>query len=278
MTDRFTQALARGALVLDAAMGTRLIARGLDLSHDDPVFWNHSHPEMIRDLHKSDVLAGADALLTNTFGANRAWLARWGRADEVETINRRAVSLARESIGERGIVIGSVGPTAASNVGAYREQAEVLADAGVDAILLETHRAESAANALQEVQSVGRVPMFVSLVDWPDPVRDTAHRLSDLGATVLGANCQLGMAATLAMIERLKAATDLPLLAKPSAGLPNTRLEAPESFARAVPRLLAAGVRLVGGCCGTNEAHVAALRKACYDRNVRTEADEGPTP
>ena len=95
MTDRFLAALARGPLILDAAMGTRLVARGLDLAHDDPAIWNLSHPEAVAEIHARDVAAGSDAVLTNTFGANRPWLARSGRDDRVEAINRRAVALAR---------------------------------------------------------------------------------------------------------------------------------------------------------------------------------------
>src|SRR3954453_4253877 len=88
-SDRLRAAMARGPLVLDAAMGTRLIARGLDLLGDDPALWNLSHPGVVRELHARDVAAGSDAVVTNTFGANRIWLARYGRAKDVAEINRR---------------------------------------------------------------------------------------------------------------------------------------------------------------------------------------------
>src|SRR5215207_7751714 len=124
--DRLLSAMARGLLVLDAAMGTRLIARGLDLSGDDPALWNLSHPEVVRELHTRDVAAGSDAVVTNTFGANRHWLARYGRAEEVAAINRRAVGLAREAAGPGRFVLGSIGPTTSEAPGAAREQAEAL--------------------------------------------------------------------------------------------------------------------------------------------------------
>ena len=141
--------MARGLLVLDAAMGTRLIARGLDLSGDDPSLWNLSHPEVVRELHARDVAAGSDAVVTNTFGANRHWLARYGRAGEVAAINRRAVELAREAAGPGRFVLGSIGPTASEVPGAAREQAEALAGSGVDALLFETHTLEQAERALE---------------------------------------------------------------------------------------------------------------------------------
>src|SRR4051794_5009734 len=107
-SDRFRASMARGLLVLDAAMGTRLIARGLDLSCDDPALWNLSHPEVARGLHALDVAAGSDAVVTNTFGANRSWLARYGRAGDVAAMNRRAVELARQAAGPNRFVVGSI--------------------------------------------------------------------------------------------------------------------------------------------------------------------------
>ena len=268
MTDRFRAALAHGPLILDAAMGTRLIARGLDLSCDDPALWVLAHPELVSDLHARDVAAGSDAVLTNTFGANRVWLARFGQADQVAAINRRAVALARAAAGPDRFVIGTIGPTAARQPDACREQAELLADAGADALLFETHRADEAEIALRAV--VGRVPLalLVSLVTWPDAIAETAQRLADLGAAVLGGNCQDGIEPALRLAERLRPCTDLPLLIKPSAGRPDEGPETPESFAGAVPRLLTLNVRLLGGCCGTTEAHVAALRGACYPGTI----------
>lgn len=268
MNHRFAEAVALGPLVLDAALGTRLIERGLDLAHDDPAFWNLTHPEAVRVIHAQDVAAGADALVTNTFGANRAWLARWDRAAEVEAINRAAVANARQASSDHTLLLGSIGPTVAGSPDAVREQARVLADAGVDAILLETYQFDQALASLPYARSEVALPIIVSLVDWPADMADSADRLTDGGASVLGVNCQLGMARALELIERLAGATHVPLLAKPGAGRPGEDCDTPEQFAQAVPGLLASGVRLVGGCCGTTDAHVAALRAACYHRNA----------
>jgi methionine synthase I (cobalamin-dependent) len=258
-------ALARGPLVLDAAMGTRLIARGLPLDRDDPALWNLSHAADVFDLHARDVAAGADAVLTNTFGANRRWLDRFGHGSHVEAINRRAVAIARAAAGPDRFVIGSIGPTACDDREALSDQADVLVEAGVDALLFETCRAEQVTTALKWVRPRVAVPVFVSLVEWPAPVDAIVRRLEDTGADVLGGNCHDRMAAALRMAEALWGLTRLPILVKPAAGLPGAAPAAPESFAAAVPALRALGVRLFGGCCGTTEAHVAALRAACYD-------------
>src|SRR5436309_3398152 len=97
MTSRLLAAVQQGPLILDAAMGTRLCARGLDLRSDDPSLWNLTHPTEVLALHRRDVSAGSQVLFTNTFGANRSWLANYGRSDAVEALNRRAVELARQA-------------------------------------------------------------------------------------------------------------------------------------------------------------------------------------
>jgi 5-methyltetrahydrofolate--homocysteine methyltransferase len=282
MTDRLVAALARGPLVLDAAMGTRLVTRGLNLGADDPCLWNHDRPGEVAAIHARDVAAGAEALLTNTFGANRAWLARFGLPGRVVAINRRAVALARDAAGPDRLILGSIGPTAADDPVACREQAEALIEAGADALIFETHRDAQAEVALSAVRPIATVPLLVSLVAWPDDVSGAARRLADLGASALGGNCQPGMGPALRLAETLRRAIDLPIIVKPAASGPGLPLPAdPSSFAAAVPRLLALGPVLVGGCCGATEAHVAALRDACYagmGRSMQPEPEAGRTP
>lgn len=274
MTDRFRDAIARGPLLLDAALGTRLVALGLDLGADDPCLWNLARPEEVAAIHRRDVGAGAEAVVSNTFGANRHWLARFGRGRDVAAINGRAVALAREVAGPGRFVLGSIGPTASEDPGAVREQADSLLEAGADALLFETHRAAQGERALEALGHALPVPVIVSLFLWPDPLAGAVRRLEDRGATALGVNCQLGMAAARRSAEALRRVTPLPLLVKPSAGLPGEIPEAPESFAREVPALLALGPVLIGGCCGTTEAHVAALRASCYDGPVTPLRDD----
>jgi 5-methyltetrahydrofolate--homocysteine methyltransferase len=276
--DRLQAALTRGPIVLDAAMGTRLIALGLDLRSDDPALWNLTDPEAVAENHRRDVEAGADALLTNTFGANRAWLARSGRSGETAAINRAAVVLARTAAGADRLVIGSIGPTGADTAGAVREQAETLAEAGVDALLFETHTADQAEAALGQVSGAIALPLLVSLVAWPESPGETARRLEGLGASAIGGNCQLGMGPALRMAVALRGVCALPLIVKPSAGRPEDPPATPASFAESVPALVRLGAVLVGGCCGTTEAHVAAIRSACYHLGARRDPSHGSAP
>ena len=262
----FLDAAGLSPLVLDAALGTRLIARGLLLDRDDPSLWNLTHPDEVTTVHALDLAAGARAVLTNTFGANRLWLDRFGRAAETAAINRRAAALARAAAGPDYFVIGSIGPTAVGNPDDLREQAEALAAGGVDALLFETFRPDQAATALAAILDLDRLPRIVSLLDVPAPDGASLRRLEDLGVAVLGGNCQAGMAAAVRAAERLRGLTRRPLWIKPAAGLPGAPPDTPEAFAAGVPRLLDHGVRFLGGCCGTTEAHVAALHAACYAR------------
>ncbi len=257
-------AAARSPVILDAAMATRLVDHGLDLRRDEPALWNLARPEAVAAVHALDVRAGADALLTNTFGANRCWLARYGRAADTVNLNRRAAEIARAAAGPSRFVIGSIGPTAAADPGAYVEQAEALAGAGVDALVFETHRIDDARTALRSVRPAVALPLIVSLVHWSDPVGPSVRLMEDLGASAIGCNCQVGVDPFLALLGTLGALTRLPLWVKPSGGLPGVPFQSPESFAAAVPDLVRLGGRFLGGCCGTTEAHVAALRAACY--------------
>ncbi len=262
----FRTAMASRTLILDAAMGTRLIAEGLYLQGDDPALWNLSKPEKVLAIHSRDRAAGADALTTNTFGANRAWLDRFGKADRMEEINRQAVAFARRVAGPEGYVIGDLGPTGIVTCGAIREQARILIDSGVDALLFETFQFDQAVPALQELADDIRIPRLVSLFVWPEKLSDATRELADLGAEVLGLNCRPGMGSAIEFAEKMRGVTPLPLLMKPSSSPTEAADREVESFALAVPRLEALGVKLIGGCCGTTELHVAALRNACYAR------------
>jgi methionine synthase I (cobalamin-dependent) len=242
-------------------MGTRLVAQGLNLADDDPARWVINGPLRVLKLHQNDAKAGAEVVLSNTFGANRVWLDRFGDGEETWIINQQAVGMARRSVGPDGFVLGSIGPTASGHPQALLEQAEILVECCVDALLLETHRLDQACSSLKLLRDLP-LPIVASLFAWPEPIEESARCLIDCGAAVIGANCLNGMAAALELARRLKDVTDHPLLMKPSAGLPGSVLETPESFAAAVPELIACGVRLIGGCCGTTEAHVAAMREA----------------
>ena len=268
-TSRFLDAIRDRPLLLDAGMGLRLILKGSIVATEDTSSVNVSRPDDVRRFHEEDVLAGSDAILTNTFGANKQNLKsfnrQFGRAYNVPEINRRGVALAREAAGPDRFVLGSIGLARIDSATpdrdvefAYRQQARILAEEGVDALILETHDFESASFALRAIVREGVPPIVLSLYRWPDDAAGAARTLLDLGASVLGANCGKSTADVMGCIERLAGRGDAPLLAKPGTTLD----EGPEVFAALVPKFLAMGVRLIGGCCGTTADHVAAMRLA----------------
>jgi methionine synthase I (cobalamin-dependent) len=278
MPDRFLAALDRGPLVVDAGMGTRLCARGLDLRRGDPCLWNLDGPEEVLDIHRRDAAAGGRVFFTNTFGANRAWLTRYGRRGDMEPINRAGVGLARLAAGPSGFVAGDIGPSTGDDPGAAGEQAAVLLDSGVDALVFETFRIETALAALREARlQIGTlpIPLIASLWQWPEDAEDAARRLLDAGAAVIGLNCRPAIGAAASLARRLAAAVACPLLVKPGIDASDPECDStPAAFTAAVPVLVEHNVRLIGGCCGTTEAHVAALASAC-DRYRCPE--NGPT-
>lgn len=265
---RWADALARACVLLDSAHGTRLIARGLDLEDDDPALWVLDRPDEVARLHALDIEAGAEALLTDTFGANRSWLARYGRSADVLALNRQAVALAREAAGPDRLVIGSIGPTAWDDPEAGIEQADALIQAGADAIALETYLSGKAVIRLPRLRASvpAGFPIVVSLYQWPDPPEILARYLGLLGASALGVNCVPGMSAAAEMVMQIGRAVNLPVWIKPNPAGPG---EPPEDFAGQTGRLLdRGGPMFLGGCCGTTEAHIAALRRAIDDRRL----------
>ena len=262
MNDRLLDRVARGPLLLDAGMGTRLIAVGLDLTTDDPCLWNLTHPQTVFGCHRRDVAAGAEAVFTNTFGANRAWLARFDRAVDVGVINQHAVHLARGTAGFERFVIGSIGPTAAADLDGLIQQAVTLLGAGVDALALETCRLDQALamlGSLAEARAVrATVPILVGLYAWPEPLAATAESLLGAGASIVGLNCS----ADLDLIHRLldlAAAGGWPVWLKPSATGPDGTSLALDDFARLADRLAERNTGMLGGCCGTTDAEIRTI-------------------
>lgn len=266
---RFLDALCDRPLLLDSGMGLRLILHGSVGPGEDTSAANVGSPDDVRRFHEEDIRAGSDAILTNTFGANQQNLddfnRRFGRKYNVPEINRRGVALARAASGPDRFVLGSIGlaridaATPDCNVEfAYRQQARILTEEGVDALILETHDFESARFALRAIAGDDLPPVLISLYRWPDDVAGAARTILDLGASVLGANCGRSTEDVMRWIERLAGRVEVPLLAKPG----TTQDERPEILAALVPNLLAMGVRLLGGCCGTTAEHVAAMRGA----------------
>ena len=271
--------LTREFVFLDGAMGTQLQRRGLPLGAV-PELANLEHPDWLADIHRSYVEAGSDILYANTFGANREKLARSGRT--VAEVVSAGVALARQAAAGRAVVAVDVRPLGQllelngtlRFEEAYDRFAEVMeagAAAGADLVVIETmadlNEARAALLAAKERTSL---PVLVSMSFEADRrtflgcgVASMALTLSGLGADAIGINCSLGPLEMAPLVDELKRWTDLPLLLKPNAGLPDPAGGGydigPEQFAAALAGLGRAGVQLLGGCCGTGPEHIALL-------------------
>jgi len=280
--------LAASAPVLtDGAWGTQLQQLGLS-GGECPDHWNLLHPDRVAQVAAAYVEAGSRVILTNTFRANRVALGQYGLAGQAEAINRAGARISQEAARGHALVFASMGPTGKMLVteeiaedeisAAYAEQAEALAAGGADALLLETMSDLAEASlALAAARRTG-LPVFVSFAFESGRNKDrtmmgvtpeqAAQRMTDEGASSVGANCGVGIAEYVPVCRRLRAATPLPLWIKPNAGLPEMvdgRPEyrtTPERFASLVPALVQAGATFVGGCCGTGPEFIRAAASA----------------
>ncbi len=299
MEHKFLQRLHQRPLLCDGAMGTLLYARGInyELCFDA---LNLSQPELITNIHREYISAGADIIETNSFGANRAKLEAYNLGEQVREINFRAVRLAREAreiSGQPVFVAGAVGPTGRPLQAPdehrlievrtiFLEQIEGLQEGGADLLILETFSSlAELRQAILAAKEVGGLPIIAQMSFYEDghtlsgqSAARVATVLSDMGVDVMGANCSVGPAATLDVLEEMinevhrqhddmKSGTHL-FSAQPNAGLP-TRIgnrffyvATPDYFADYALRFAGAGVHLIGGCCGTTPHHIAAMRKA----------------
>ena len=292
---RFTDALGQRLIVCDGAMGTMLHAAGCALDRALPEV-SLSDPKLVAAIHESYISAGADVIQTNTFGANRLWLAGHGYHDQVEEINRAAVGIAREMSERSGrevFVAGSVSPAvtarqrrqvgAAERQDVIAEQIRSLAAAGVDLIILETFGyLDELAEAVTAASGVCDLPI-VAQATFADDGRtlggETPHEvatvLGELPIVMLGTNCTIGPQRMLAVVESLVRYSTLPVSAQPNAGQPrkvgHRRFEFSIDatyFARYLRRFAEAGAAMVGGCCGTTPTHIEAAAANVSDLPV----------
>jgi homocysteine S-methyltransferase len=280
----FLERLQDGVVVGDGAMGTMLYARGVFVNRCFDEL-NLSNPALVRAVHEEYLDAGADIIETNTFGAHRFKLGPHGFDQQVGKINREGARVAREAAQGRGLVAGSIGPlgkpleplgniTFDEAVAAYREQAEGLAEGGVDLFAVETIPAlDQARAAVTAIRAVSALPITVSMTFteegttfYGDKPEDVVRTLEDWDVTVVGANCSQGPQPMLETMQRMAAvARRLKLAAMPNAGAPAmvdgryVYLCTPEYMASYARRFIAAGVTVVGGCCGTTPAHIRNL-------------------
>jgi methionine synthase / methylenetetrahydrofolate reductase (NADH) len=280
----FLERLAEGVVVCDGAMGTMLYARGVFLNRCFDEL-NLSNPALVRAVHEEYLDAGADLVETNTFGAQRFKLGPHGFERQVSKINFEGARLAREAAQGRALVAGSMGPlgkpleplghvTFDEAVGAFREQAEGLSEGGVDVFMVETMPSlDQARAALKAIRAVSDRPVVVSMTFteegttfYGDTPEDVVRTLEDWDVAVAGANCSQGPQPMLETIQRMATvARRLKLSAMPNAGAPAlvdgryVYLCTPEYMASYARRFIAAGVTVVGGCCGTTPAHIRNL-------------------
>jgi len=286
MREPFLQRLEKRVLVCDGAMGTELYARGIPFSRSFDEL-NLTLPQVVKEVHLAYVKAGADIIETNTFGANRFRLGKFDLASQVREINLAGARLAREMAGDELYVAGSVGPLGVrlAPLGptsieeaceVFREQIAVLAEGGVDLIVVETMIDPMEAHAaLLAARQAGNLPVVVQMTIEEDGSTQTGsipedftRDLDEWGADVIGLNCGSGPAAVLDALDRMAASTTRKLSAQPNAGLPSTvegrslYLCSPEYMASYARRFIDAGARLLGGCCGTTPAHIQAIKAA----------------
>ena len=275
-------------LVSDGATGSNLIARGLP--HGTTAeHWVLDQPDQILRLHEEFIAAGADLILTCTFGATSLRLAGSSIAGRAVEVNQHAVQLARQAVGDRSVwVAGSLGPVGgllkpygplepAAVTEAYAEQARALTGAGVDLLAIETQfDLGEAKAAIQGVRSVSDLPLICSFSY--DRGRRTmmgvsptqaARQLADLGVDAIGINCGRSLEENLQNLVELRQVTSLPIWFKPNAGLPQVDEQnrtsysvTPAEMGAQAPAWLAAGAQIIGGCCGTTPEHLAQIARA----------------
>jgi methionine synthase I (cobalamin-dependent) len=275
-------------IVADGAWGTELQKRGL-APGSSPELWNADHPELVADVARAYAAAGAQIILTNTFGCNRFILQRHGLAGRVAELNSLGARITHETAGTQALVCGSMGPTgvllAAGEVteeriyDSYLEQARALADTGVvDAILIETMSDVAEMNlAAEAARSVSRLPLVLSMTF--DSGRDRSRTMmgitpeqavaamEEAGAWMIGANCGLGPDSYVPVCARMRAVTSKPIWVKANAGIPRVTPDGieypqdPRTFAEHCVRLLDAGCNVIGGCCGTSPEYIRELAR-----------------
>jgi methionine synthase / methylenetetrahydrofolate reductase (NADH) len=294
--ENFRELLERDDVsVFDGAMGTMLYAKGvyINRSYDE---LNLTSPDLVREVHEEYVRAGADIIETNTFGATAHNLQQYGLEGSLRLINIAAARIAREAAGERAYVAGAVGPLGlriepygptsfdeAKDM--FKEQVSALLDGGVDLFVLETFSDISQLRqAMRAVQELCDLPIVAQMTILPDgnttfgttPEVFTS-RLDEWGADVIGLNCGVGPAIVLTGLEKMRTVTNKKLSAQPNAGLPRDvqgrqfYMCSPEYMAKFAKRLIQAGAKFIGGCCGTTPSHIKLITDAVRAASPRKQ-------
>jgi 5-methyltetrahydrofolate--homocysteine methyltransferase len=287
-------------LVFDGGYGTMLFAAGL-LNGACPELWNDTHADVVRGIHQGYFDAGSQIVETNTFGGSRLKLNEYALGDRTRELNVKGARLARAAAPAAGYVAGSIGPTSRlpaeyeplgdttdeEYFATFKEQAEALAEGGVDLFAVETMMfPQEAVAAVQACKAAADLPVmatmffqFEELHDrdrtmWGESPAEVAKNLLAAGADVIGMNCGRGPDRAVVIIREMRAVTDAPLVAYPNAGLPVTTGDSvtyelgPEAMAAEYPALLDAGCNVVGACCGSNPEHIRRIAAVVRGRRA----------
>lgn len=283
----FREKLQNEIIVFDGGVGTYLYDKGIFINtcFDE---LNINNPDLVSEIHRDYVNAGADVIETNTFGANRFKLAPHGLEGRVHEVNMKGAQLAKKVAQDKTLVAGSVGPLGIliEPLGklsfdeakeAFKEQIKGLIDGGVDLIIFETFglvsELQQALRALKELNP--EMPVIAQITIGDDgkllsgaPLQDFVAGVAEFKVDAIGMNCSVGPKAMLEALEELKTLTPMPISVQPNAGLPqsiggrNIYMTSPEYMAEYSKRFIQTGATIVGGCCGTNPGHIRAIRRA----------------
>lgn len=282
--------------VIDGAMGTMLMKAGLE-SGKAPESWILEKPDEVVKVHQAYADAGADILITNSFGGNSIKLKKAGLDKQADEINEKASLLARSVAKDKCFVAGNIGPcgellqpmgllTEAEVKNSFTHQAQVLSQNGVDLFLLQTfYSLQEIKLAIEGIQSVSGIPIIASMTfqETPkgfatmmgDKVGDSMKALMDAGASVVGTNCSIGSKGMISLAKEVRSAVSIPVVIEPNAGIPEViegktiYNENAHTFAENMVRIKALGVDVIGGCCGTTPEHIR-LTVSAYEKPLDT--------
>ena len=288
MISPLLEKLKEKVILFDGAMGTMLMKAGQD-PIKTPILLNLDEPDLVADIHKQYYVAGADVVISNTFGGSPLKLAADGLEGKLVELNREAVRLTRRSCPDGKFVAGDIGPSGKmlkplGDVApeemqeSFFAQAGVLIEAGVDLITIETmYSLDEALDAVQGVRKAGDILLLASMTYsktkngfftvMGENISQCVSALEGAGVNMMGANCTLNSTDTIGLTKELRAATGRPILIQPNAGKPVTSKgltyyeQTPAEFAKDAKKIQKAGADMIGGCCGTTPEFIQAVKE-----------------